>query len=189
MHDIAPAATVIESAVVTFHASKTTADKAIAQLSDAQLHAGLDAHTNCVAVVMKHVAGNLRSRWTDFLTTDGEKPWRNRDDEFIDNLTSRADLITCWEQGWNCLFEALRSLHAEDLARTVMVRGEPHSVPLAIHRSLAHCGYHVGQIVLTARLLAGEEWKTITIPRGQSAAYNQVVWGQPSFRGARNDPQ
>ena len=127
---------------------------------------------------MKHVAGNLKSRWTEFLTTDGEKPWRNRDDEFVDTFSSRQELLDFWEQGWGCLFQSLESLRPEDLAKVVTIRGEPHTVPLAIHRSLAHCGYHIGQIVLIARILAEDKWETLTIPRGESASFNQRVWGR-----------
>lgn len=167
----------LEAVISAFRANKGYADKAVAQLPDDKLHIALDANTNCIAVIMKHVAGNLISRWTDFLTTDGEKPWRNRDDEFVDTFTSRAELENYWNSGWQRLFDTLESLTADDLRRTVVVRGEAHSVPLAIERSLAHCGYHVGQIMLIARILAGDNWTTITIPRGQSAAFNERTWG------------
>ena len=171
----------IESAVAAFRSNKGWADRAVAQLSDAQLHQALDANTNCIAVIMKHVAGNLRSRWTDFLTTDGEKPWRDRDEEFIDSFPDRAALLEHWETGWHCLFETLATLSAADLEKTVLIRGEPHSVPLAIHRSLAHCGYHVGQIMMMATILAGERWQTITIPRGGSRLHNARAWGQSQY--------
>lgn len=181
-HDIATA--VIDGALASFRANKAWADKAIAQTSDENLHVALDPNTNSIAVIMKHVAGNLLSRWTDFLTTDGEKPWRNRDDEFIDTLLVRDELIEYWDSGWQRLDDALTSLAPEDLGRIVTIRGEPHSVPLAIQRSLAHCGYHVGQIMLIARILAGEKWTTITIPRGGSTGYNQRVWGKGHYRSA-----
>lgn len=174
--------TIVESAITSFRANRGWADKAIAQLPDDKLHVALDANTNSIAVIMKHLAGNLASRWTDFLTSDGEKPWRNRDDEFIDTFSDREQLLSYWEEGWNCLFAALQSLGPKDLANTVTIRGEPHSVPLAIHRSLAHCGYHVGQIVMIARILAGDNWNTITIPRGESETYNKVVWGEGHYR-------
>lgn len=174
-------ATIITSAVTAFCSNKNWADRAVAQLGDDQLHVALDPNTNSVAVIMKHVAGNLRSRWTDFLTTDGEKPWRNRDDEFVDTFSSRAEVIEYWEAGWATLFQTLEGLRPEDLSKTVTIRGEPHSVPLAIHRSLAHCGYHVGQIILIARILAGERWETITIPRGGSGRYNRKVWGNGHY--------
>src|ERR1051326_742166 len=114
-----------------FEANKRLADRAIEQVSDDKLHTALDTNTNSIAVIMKHVAGNLISRWTDFLTTDGEKPWRNRDDEFVDSFRSRAELLELWERGWACLLKSLRSLKPEDLQKTVLIRGEPHAVPLA----------------------------------------------------------
>lgn len=178
---------VIASAVVAFRSNKGWADKAIAQLPDEKLHVALDSNTNSIAVIMNHVAGNLLSRWTDFLTTDGEKPWRNRDDEFVDSFTHRQELKDCWEQGWNRLFDTLASLTPSDLGKTVMIRGEPHSVPLAIHRSLAHCGYHGGQIILIARILAGDNWQTITIPRGGSTAFNQKVWDKGHYQSNTGD--
>ncbi len=162
----------------TFEANKRLADRAIEQTPDEKLHAPLDANTNSIAVIMQHVAGNLLSRWTDFLTTDGEKTWRNRDAEFVEGSTSRAQLLERWEQGWECLRRALNSLTAEDLQKTIMIRGEPHSVPLAIERSLGHTCYHVGQIVQVARIHAGDKWNTLTIPRGSSEQFNQAHWGQ-----------
>lgn len=175
-------AEIITSAITSFRANKGWADKAIAQLPDDKLRVSLDDNTNSVAVIVKHVAGNLKSRWTDFLTTDGEKPWRNRDDEFVDSFSNREDVLKFWEEGWACLFETLESLRPDDLSKTVTIRGEPHTVPLAIHRSLAHCGYHVGQIIMVARILAGDSWETITIPRGQSSSYNKSVWGKGHYR-------
>src|SRR4051794_7788200 len=175
-NDVAKA--LIDGALAAFRSNKGWADKAVAQLPDDKLHVALDPNTNCIAVIMKHVAGNLLSRWTDFLTTDGEKSWRNRDDEFVDTFSARNDLIAYWESGWQRLFDTLAGLAVDDLGKSVRIRGEPHSVPLALQRSLAHCGYHVGQIILIARLLAGESWTTITIPRGGSARFNQRVWGK-----------
>jgi uncharacterized damage-inducible protein DinB len=159
-------------------ANKRLADRAIEQVPDDRLHVALDANTNSIAVIMKHVAGNLASRWTDFLTTDGEKPWRNRDGEFVDSSTGRAELLEFWERGWACLLSTLRGLKREDLERTVTIRGEPHSVPLALERSLGHTCYHVGQIVQVARVHAGEKWNTLTIPRGGSEQFNKGHWGQ-----------
>ena len=182
-----PAATelgksVLDATLASFRANKGWADKAIGQLPDDKLYVALDPNTNSIAVIMKHVAGNLLSRWTDFLTTDGEKPSRNRDDEFVDSFGTRAELIDYWESGWQRLFATLESLEPADLGRIVLIRGEPHSVPLAIQRSLAHCGYHVGQIILIARILAGDNWRTITIPRGGSAGFNQRLWGKQSYQ-------
>jgi hypothetical protein len=167
------------SAIINaFEANKRLADRAVAQVPDAQLHTALDPHTNSIAVIMKHIAGNLLSRWTDFLTTDGEKPGRRRDDEFVDSFRSRAELLERWEQGWNCLLSTLKTLKRDDLERTVLIRGEPHSVPLALERSLGHTCYHIGQIVHIARIHAGEKWTTLTIPRGASQQFNQTHWGQ-----------
>src|SRR5215213_5919855 len=132
------AAEFLSAIVNAFEANKRLADRAVAQVSDDKLHVALDANTNSIAVIMKHVAGNLTSRWTDFLTADGEKPWRNRDEEFVDSFGSRAELLEAWERGWACLLTALKGLKPEDLERTVLIRGEPHSVPLALERSLGH---------------------------------------------------
>ncbi|QDV36396.1 DUF1572 family protein [Tautonia plasticadhaerens] len=173
------AAEFLAAIINTFEANKRLADRAVEQVPDDMLHVPPDEHTNSIAVIMRHVSGNLASRWTDFLATDGEKPWRNRDGEFEDAPASRAELLETWERGWACLFETLRSLGPDDLEVTVTIRGEPHSVPLALSRSLGHTCYHVGQIVQVARIHAGEAWETLTIPRGGSAQYNEANWGQP----------
>lgn len=164
--------------ITVWRRNKDLADRAIAQLSDEQLRRALDREVNSVAVVMKHVAGNLRSRWTDFLTADGEKPDRHRDNEFVDDYADRPAMLADWEDGWRVLFEQLDALRPEDVGRTVKIRGESLSVPQAILRSITHCAYHVGQIVQTARVVAGEEWRTLTIARGESAEYNRLRWGQ-----------
>lgn len=167
----------LSAAINAFEANKRLADRAVEQVPDGKLHVALDEHTNSIAVIMKHVAGNLTSRWTDFLTSDGEKPWRNRDDEFVDAFGSRREVLDCWERGWACLLGTLHRLTAEDLGRTVTIRGEPHSVPLALQRSLGHTCYHIGQIVQVARIHAGSNWQTLTIPRGGSQQFNQENWG------------
>lgn len=172
----------VEASKTVVRTNKGWADQAISQIPDDRLHVSLDSNTNSIAVIVKHVAGNLRSRWTDFLTSDGEKPWRNRDDEFVDTYSSRQELLDDWESGWACLTRTLESLTADDLQRTVTIRGEAHTVPLAIQRSLTHCCYHVGQIMMIARVLAGDQWKTITIARGASANYNQNVWGKGHYQ-------
>ena len=170
----------LPAAIATFRKQKQMAEPAIAQLSDEQLRMALDANTNSIAVIMKHLGGNLRSRWTEFLTTDGEKPWRNRDDEFVDTFKSRDEITQAWEAGWAVLFATLESLTEADVAREVTIRGEVHSVPLAILRALDHCGYHVGQIVLTARLLVGDKpWQSLTIPRGASQQFNENMSNKP----------
>ncbi|MBL9141551.1 MAG: DUF1572 family protein, partial [Phycisphaerae bacterium] len=128
----------------TFCTYKDLAERAVAQVPDAALHVALDANTNSIAVIMKHVSGNLRSRWTEFRTTDGEKPWRARDEEFVDDLASRAAILADWESGWQCVLGAIRSLKVEDLSLILAIRGEPHTVARALERSLAHTAYHVG---------------------------------------------
>ena len=163
----------LTESIETFRKQKELAEKGVVQLSDEQLHQALDENTNSVAVIMKHVAGNLRSRWTDFLSSDGEKPWRNRDSEFIDDFGSRAELISFWERGWDCLLETLAALTPQDLTKTVTIRGEPHSVVLAVQRALDHTGYHTGQIILVARVLAKDNWSVLTIPRGKSEQFNR----------------
>src|SRR5258708_2994379 len=169
----------IMSAIINaFEANKRLADRAVEQVPDDKLHAVLDANTNSISVIVKHIAGNLLSRWTDFLTTDGEKPWRNRDDEFVDSFGSRTELLGFWEGGWVCLLKTLKSLTPEDLEKTVVIRGEPYSVPLALERSLGHSCYHIGQIVQVARIHAGEKWNTLTIPRGGSEQFNKAHWAQ-----------
>jgi hypothetical protein len=179
----------LEAAITCFRQNKAWADKAIGQVADDKLHVALDPNTNSIAVIMKHVAGNLLSRWTDFLTTDGEKPDRNRDGEFVDTFTRRDELLAYWESGWQRALAGLSALTAEDVVKTVTIRGEPHSVPLAVQRNLAHSAYHVGQIIQIARILAGEKWSTITIPRGGSAEFNRRTWGQgPSPSPAPKNP-
>jgi hypothetical protein len=172
------AAEFLAAVINAFEANKRLADRAVEQVPDDKLHAALDAHTNSIPVMMKHVAGNLASRWTDLLTSDGEKSWRNRDGEFVDRFASRAELLEFWEHGWTCLLTTLKGLKREDLERTVTIRGEPHSVPLALERSLGHTCYHIGQIVQVARIHAGDKWTTLTIPRGGSEQFNQANWGQ-----------
>jgi hypothetical protein len=180
MPDDPLATALLDGFVTSFRSQKKLVERAIAQIGDDALRRSLDANTNSIAVIMKHVAGNLRSRFTDFLTTDGEKPWRERDQEFIDNYPSRAALLEDWESGWAVLFATLSALGPADLLQTVTVRGEPHSVPTALARSLAHCGYHAGQVVQIARIFAGDEWKTLSIARGASDEFNRTTWGPAS---------
>jgi hypothetical protein len=168
----------ISAIVDAFEANKRLADRAIEQVPDDKLHIALDANTNSIAIIMKHVAGNLLSRWTDFLSTDGEKPWRNRDGEFEDFSGNRAELLELWERGWACLLTALKGLNPEDLGKSVTIRGESQSLPLAVQRSLGHTCYHIGQIVQVARIHAGQKWNTLTIPRGGSVQFNKAHWGQ-----------
>ena len=149
-----------------FRQYKELGDKAMAQLDPSALFQTLDEESNSIAVIVKHMAGNMRSRWTDFLTTDGEKPDRNRDAEFeLTAGTTPSDVRRWWEDGWSCVFHAVEPLRPEDLLRTVTIRGEPHSVLGAIDRQVAHYAYHVGQIVQLARHLAGDRWQSLSIPK------------------------
>jgi hypothetical protein len=167
--------TVIESFTGQFKSQKAMAEKAVMQLSEEQLHQPLDENTNSLVLIMKHVAGNLRSRFTDFLTSDSEKPDRDRDSEFVDDIADRKVLMDLWERGWNCLFDALSALSDADIERTITIRQQPHTVVDALTRSLGHTSYHVGQIVQLSRYLAKENWSTITIPRGASSQFNEKM--------------
>jgi hypothetical protein len=159
----------IRDTATVLRQQKELADRALAQVEDADFFAPLDREANCIAVIVKHLAGNLRSRWTDFLTTDGEKPDRGRDEEFIiGESDTRMALMDSWERGWTACIDAIEALTATDLVREVRIRGQPHTVTLAIQRSLAHTAHHVGQIVMLAKHAAGRRWKTLSIPRGES---------------------
>jgi len=162
---------------------KALAERAMAQATDEQLFTVLDEESNSIAIVVKHMAGNMRSRWTDFLTSDGEKPNRCRDTEFEDPPATREALLAMWEQGWCCLFAAIEPLTDADLARTVTIRGEAHSVMQAINRQVAHYPYHCGQIVLLAKHLNHAGWKALSIPRRKSDEFNRkVLAGEASQR-------
>ena len=173
----------LKDSLAIFRQYKRLAEAAIAQLTDDQLCTTLDPEMNSVALIVKHMSGNMRSRWTDFLTTDGEKPTRNRDQEFCDGPTDRTELMKTWEEGWSTLFNALEPLTEADLARTVTIRGEAHSVMQAINRQLAHYPYHCGQIVFLAKHLQSDNWQSLSVPRNRSAEFNQqVAEGEASQR-------
>ncbi len=159
---------VLESAEEMFRAQKRLADSAIRQITFEQMKVTLDDESNSVAVIMKHLSSAMRSRWTDFMTTDGEKAWRDRDEEFTDNYKSREEVEKDWEAGWNALFTTLGNLRPVDLTANVTIRDEPEVVIGAIHRQLSHYGYHLGQIIVLCRTLAGSDWSTLTIPRSKS---------------------
>src|SRR3954464_2975732 len=158
-------------------------DGALQQLSDEEFFGRKEEGTNSVAVILRHLGGNLLSRWTDFLTTDGEKPSRNRDSEFEDWPGDRASLMAFFDSGWQTWRKSIESLAADDLTKTVTVRGEPHSVPLAVQRSLTHTAYHVGQIMLIARLTHDGNWQWLTIRPGDSQQHNEQTWGTAASRG------
>ena len=166
----------LKDATELFHYYKKLAERAMAQVPDEHLTTVLDGESNSIAHIVKHLAGNMLSRWTDFLTTDGEKPWRERDGEFVDGTQSREALMELWETGWKACFDALAALGEGDLTGTVTIRGEELTVTRAVLRNLTHAGYHVGQILILARHFAGDDWEVMTIPRGKSEEYNKQVW-------------
>jgi uncharacterized damage-inducible protein DinB len=173
----------IEDSLSLFHYYQKLAEGAMDQVSDEQLFSALDEEMNSIAIVVKHMAGNMRSRWTDFLNTDGEKPDRNRDSEFVAPPATRQDLMQLWNEGWALVFQALEPLTDSDLQRQVTIRGEPHSVMQAINRQIAHYAYHCGQIVFLAKQFKGSHWKSLSVPRNRSAEFNQkVLAGEASQR-------
>jgi hypothetical protein len=163
----------VESIRAEYLRYKALAEAAIEQLDDAELSTPGSSSGNSIAVICWHVSGNLQSRFTEFLTTDGEKPWRQREEEFASRTVSRPELLSKWNQGWDVLLGALKDLTDDQLSDTVTIRGQPLLVHEALHRSLAHTSYHVGQMVYLAKSLRGQAWKYLSIPPGQSAAYNQ----------------
>jgi uncharacterized damage-inducible protein DinB len=165
----------LQDSLAVFRQYKKLAERAMEQLTNDQLHATLDPEMNSIAVIVKHMAGNMRSRWTDFLTTDGEKPDRGRDGEFVEPPDTQEALQQIWEDGWARVFAALEPLSDSDLDRRVTIRSEPHSVMQAINRQLAHYALHIGQIVFLAKHLQHENWKSLSIPRKGSAEYNRRV--------------
>jgi hypothetical protein len=165
----------IEDAVAVFRHYKRLAERAMTQVADEQLFAAIDREANSIGIIVKHMAGNMRSRWTGFLTTDGEKPNRDRDREFVDPPATREKLMAEWENGWDCVFKALEPLGDVDLGRTVTIRGEGHSVMQAVNRQLAHYSHHVGQIVLLAKHFAFDHWQSLSVPRNQSTDFNRKV--------------
>jgi len=163
----------LDDALRRFRDYKKLAERAFAQISDEDFFRTLDEESNSIAINMKHMAGNMISRWTDFLTTDGEKPERNRDLEFVMlPETSKDDMLAYWERGWQCVFDAVEPLKPEDLMRTIRVRGQDHTVVQAINRQLAHYAYHVGQIVFLAKHFKSSEWQSLSVPKNRSAEFN-----------------
>src|SRR5580698_5630809 len=168
----------MEDALKILHQYKSMVEKAIDQVSDDELTQTLDSESNSIALIVKHMVGNMRSRWTDFLTSDGEKPDRNRDTEFEAPPATRADLMALWEAGWACVFGALEPLSDEDVGRRVTIRGEAHSVMQAVNRQIGHYACHIGQMVLLAKHMQHAQWKTLSVPRGKSAEFNRRVAGE-----------
>ena len=168
----------LQSVKKQFGYYKSLAEKTIAQVKDEDLFWSYNNESNSIATIVKHLSGNMLSRWTDFLNTDGEKAWRNRDNEFENDIKSRDELLAIWEKGWNCLFDALDSIKEDDWQKKILIRNEPHSLIDAINRQLAHYPYHVGQIVFIGKMVVGD-WKTLTIPKGKSQAFNAEKFEKP----------
>ncbi len=167
------AAHYLEEAARQLRGHKRMAESAMSQLNDEEFFRTIDTESNSVAIIVKHIVGNQRSRFTDFLTSDGEKPNRHRDSEFvIEPNATRADIMNGWEKGWQLLFDTLASLRPEDVTKTVMIRNEPHTVLQAINRQVAHYAQHIGQIVFLAKHFKSADWKTLSVPRGKSEEYN-----------------
>jgi len=173
----------LEDSIALFRFYKKMGEGAMEQVTDEQLFATLDEEMNSIAIIVKHMAGNMRSRWTDFLTSDGEKPDRNRDTEFMEPPATREELLKRWNEGWDRLFRALTPLSESDLERSVTIRGEPHSVMQAINRQIAHYAYPCGQIVFLAKHFKASDWKSLSVPRNRSAEFNRkVLAGEASQR-------
>jgi uncharacterized damage-inducible protein DinB len=164
---------IISSIEAEYRRYKLLAEAAIHQLDEARLVENAGGAGNSIATLVWHLSGNLKSRFTDFLTTDGEKPWRNRDAEFLPRRLTKSEILQKWEEGWRVLFTTLQDLSDDDLSRSVTIRGSALSVPEALHRSLAHASYHVGQIVFMAKAMCGADWQYLSIPPGRSSEYDQ----------------
>ncbi len=156
-----------------FESVKNLGDKTISQLSEEDIHWKLNEASNSIAIIAKHLSGNMISRWSNFLTSDGEKTYRNRDREFEDDIPTKQEMITIWEKGWKTLLDTLNGLESEDLLKNITIRGEKHTVLEALERQMAHYAYHVGQIVYIGKQLKGENWETLSIPKGKSEEYLQ----------------
>ncbi|MBL4707021.1 MAG: DUF1572 family protein [Flavobacteriales bacterium] len=161
---------------------KMLGDKTFEQLTEEQLLWQFNSDSNSIAIIVKHLWGNMLSRWTDFLTSDGEKTWRDREAEFASDISSKQELQDKWEEGWACLFHAINSLTEEDLSKEIFIRNQGHTVVEAINRQLAHYAYHIGQIVFIGKMLQGKEWISLSIPKGKSADFNQEKFAQDKRR-------
>ncbi len=163
----------LETAIKRFQDSRGLAEKTFTQLADDDFYIQPNAASNSIAVIIQHMSGNMLSRWTNFLSEDGEKEWRNRDKEFETHVLGREQLMYIWNKGWDCLISALKELKEEDLLKSILIRDEKHSVIDAVHRQLSHYPYHVGQIVYIGRLIRNQQWKSLSIPKGQSEIFNK----------------
>ncbi|TGV03320.1 DinB family protein [Flavivirga rizhaonensis] len=172
----------LKSIIKQFEYYKSLGDKTFNQLSFEELQKEFTEDSNSIAIVVKHIVGNMLSRWTNFLTEDGEKEWRHRDQEFEDTYTSKNDLTKAWDQGWKCLFDAITPLSENDLERIIYIRNQGHTVVEAINRQLAHYSYHTGQIVFLGKLVKGKNWQSLSIPKGDSSKYNKEKFSKEKGR-------
>lgn len=171
--------TFLPSTTAQFQYYKLLGEKTFVQLTDEQLFWQYNEESNSIATIVKHMAGNMLSRWTDFLTTDGEKEWRNRESEFENDIKTREELVLVWQKGWQCLFDALVSITEDDLEKEIFIRNQGHTVVEAINRQLAHYPYHVGQIVFLGKMMCNKNWNSLSIPRGNSKKYNEEKFVMP----------
>lgn len=172
----------LKSAINQFEYNKSLGDKTFKQLTKDELFWQYNEESNSIATLVKHIAGNMLSRWTNFLTEDGEKPWRNRDDEFINTFKSKQELIDYWEKGWHCLFNGLKNINDENKGTIVYIRNHGHTIAEAINRQLCHYSYHIGQIVVFGKMVKNEEWKNLSVPKGASKAYNEEKFAKEKRR-------
>jgi hypothetical protein len=169
----------LESAKKEFGYYKLLGEKTFSQLTDEQLFIEANSESNSIATIVKHLRGNILSRWTDFLTTDGEKEWRKRDEEFENDISTREELLQKWQEGWSCLFKALDSISDDDLSRVIYIRNQGHTILEAINRQLSHYPYHIGQIVFIGKMVSDKNWNSLSIPKGGSKEYNRDKFSKP----------
>ncbi len=169
----------LESAKKEFGYYKLLGEKTFSQLTDEQLFIEANSESNSIATIVKHLRGNMLSRWTDFLTSDGEKEWRKRDEEFENDISTREELLQKWQEGWSCLFKALDSISDDDLSRVIYIRNQGHTILEAINRQLSHYPYHIGQIVFIGKMLSDKNWNSLSIPKGGSKEYNRDKFSKP----------
>lgn len=172
----------LTSIIKQFEYYKSLGEKTFSQITNTDIHWQYNSESNSIAIITKHLVGNMLSRWTNFLTEDGEKTWRERDQEFEDTYFNKEEMLKAWEKGWTCLFDALTTITNSQLEQIVYIRNQGHTVTEAINRQLAHYAYHVGQIVFLGKMIQGENWQSLSIPKGKSANYNQEKFAQEKER-------
>jgi hypothetical protein len=177
----------LESVKKQFEYYKMLGEKTFSQLQEKDLFWQFNSDSNSIAAIVKHLWGNMLSRWTDFLTSDGEKTWRNRDAEFENDIKTRQELLDKWNEGWACLFKAINALSTDDLGKIIYIRNQGHTATEAINRQLAHYAYHIGQIVFIGKMLAGDRWISLSIPKGSSQTYNEEKFSKPKQKGHFTD--